>query len=450
MLGVFRRELPPLAETAIRPASCSVRPGRSGKAFRRGQLQLVYRVEIELGSDRQREYVLLGISPVSAGFPGTALEERCRRLRSHPAVAPFRELVLFLEHLQLGLFFFPVDPSLPGLAEITGTEGGRLLAPFLPECGAGSEIERIECELRHYKPFNRAVLRVRATLAGRGVSRSERAVYVKAFDDDRGDACYRELAALWSVAQRSRFLRVPEPLGYDPDRRLVVMGEAPGERHLTEWVRCLKKGQPLPAEVDQARMERCFFVVANALRELQGCGLRPETRCAFPDELAGLRKEYALLPDVEDGHPELLSRVETLLQRLESLAPEDEPLVPAHGEFRHQQLVGDERSLTLIDWDGFCLANPALDAARMLARLRRDFLKRPGGFPELERMAESFRREFLAAVPEAGAHLDLYEGLDLTKQVLDAFGSASRGEDTAAHIHLQATAAEALLDGVEG
>jgi len=449
MLAVFRRELPPLADGPIHVATCSVRPGRSDKPFKKGQMQLVYRVGIQVGAEAPREYRLLGLSPAGIGFPWPDRAGTEERLRDHPAVRPFRQLSLQIEDLQLALFLFPLDPALPGLATITGSGGARWLASFLPECRAGAKVERIDCELSHYKPFNRAVLRVRAALSRLDAPASERTVYVKVFYDDKGAAQHRDLASLWSVAQQSASLRVPEPLGYDPEQRLLVMSEATGERSLNDWVRLLRKGQPLPAGTDLERVERCVRIAARALHDLQRSGLRPDERYTFSDELTHLRRDWKLLRPEPGTHAEAVMLFERLQRRLEALAPVDEPLVPAHGEYRHQQLVGDERSLTLIDWDSYCLANPVMDAARFLARFRRDGARCPDGAPEFGRLVEAFREEFLGPRPEVAAHLALYEGLHVTKLLLRCFGHASRGEDMTRLVQVLATVAEELLDRAE-
>jgi phosphotransferase family enzyme len=450
MLAIFQRILPPRASRAIRVVSCSAKPGRSEKAFRKGRLLVVYTVGIEVGSGPPREYVLLGVYPRSAAAMSPGMEERQRELLGHPDVEPFRELVLSVEELDLALFLFPLDPSLPGLGEITGPGGARLLESLLPECRAGAKIERVECELQHYKPFNRAVLRVVMSLVEHGKDPVRRGVYVKAFCNDQGETSHRQMAGLWEVAQRSRFLRVPEPLGYDPEQRLLVMSEAPGQRYMHDWVRRIKLGVPLPPEVDEDRLDRFLLVAALALGELQRSGLHPEENYTYQDELHHLRRDREHLGDkIQERYPEPMARFEQLMHRLEALAPENEPLVPAHGEYRHQQLVGDEQRMTLIDWDSFCLANPALDAARFLAVLREDSLEHPGGIAELDRLARTFRCAFLAPRPEIAPYLTLYEGLHMTKRMLHSFGRASRGEGFLEHIQRLATAAEALLDRVE-
>ena len=112
-----------------------------------------------------------------------------------------------IEDLQLALFLFPLDPALPGPATVTGSGGARWLASSLPEARAGAKVERIECELSHSKPFNRAVLRVRAALARPDAPATERTVCVKVFRNDRGGDNHRELV----VARRGHDRTDPRP-----------------------------------------------------------------------------------------------------------------------------------------------------------------------------------------------------------------------------------------------
>src|SRR5262245_1582029 len=233
----------------------------------------------------------------------------------------------------------PCDPALPALAELTRDGAAGWLAPHLSECRGGAVIERIACELCQCKPSKRAVLRVTAHFAGG----SARACYVKAFADDRGAAMYEQLAALWSATRSASCLRLPEPLGYDAPRRLLLFSAAPGERHLTAWIRCLRKGRPLPAGVDLQRVERALAIAARALAELQVARVQPTERRTFASEVAGLQAGVAAQRN--GPHRELAARADALLERLRALAPQREQLLPAHGGFRHQQIVGDEHSL---------------------------------------------------------------------------------------------------------
>ena len=46
---------------------------------------------------------------------------------------PFERLATYIDDLQMVVQMFPVDLDLPGVAEVTGTDGARLLAAHVPE-----------------------------------------------------------------------------------------------------------------------------------------------------------------------------------------------------------------------------------------------------------------------------------------------------------------------------
>ena len=447
MLPVFQRELSGASAAPIRVVGCSIKPAKtvsSRKSIRDQRMRLVYRLDIELEGGTRRELVVCGTAPVATDFPGPEMEQRCQGLRDHPLAAPFRRLAIWVGSLDLGLLLFPVDPGLPALAEVTGPEAARLFAPHLPECQAGARIEAIECELRHYKPGERAVLKVRSTLRT-GTNTTQRTIYAKVFSDQHGAVSHAELQALSAAARRSDDLRIPEPLGYDADRRMLVMAEVPGGRDLSQWIHCVENEQPLPPGVDLQRLERCLLAAARALSALQRSGVEPSSRRTFQNALAPLQKDCALLRgDANAPQSPLVARALAVVQRLESLTPLEECLVPSHGGCRHKQTIGDEHGLAFIDWDGFCLADPALDAATFLARLRQEPVTTGRGM-ELERLAESFRRTFCSLSPEAARHLALYEGLTLAEQMLRSFRRTSRDGAMAGTIERLASAAEERL-----
>ncbi|MBI3469617.1 MAG: phosphotransferase [Planctomycetes bacterium] len=147
---------------------------------------------------------------------------------------------------------------------------------------------------------------------------------------------------------------------------------------------------------------------------------------------------------VRGQHPELAREIERVLERLAAGALDDEPLVPCHGGFRHRQLLGDDRQLTLLDWDALTLAHPALDAATFLRGLRREAIVQPDRFSELERLAGVFRQAFLSCDPAVDrCHLALYEALLLTQGVLREFRRPKRGAEVVRRL---LAAAERLID----
>jgi hypothetical protein len=443
MLEVLQRELGRATEEPIRVTRVKTKLRRTRAADQAGRLEVVYRVLVERRGQGEREYVLLGTAPETAEFLRVE-EGRCRALRGHPAVAPFREVAVHVGELELALRLFPLDPALPALAELTGSGGAALLSPYMSECRAGATVERVEWELRHYKPFKRAVLRITASFSGPNAP--PRPLYAKLFHDDRGSKFHAELAALSSAARGARSLRVPESLGYDAERRMFLMSEAAGPGHLIEWIKCLEKHRPLPAGVDLARVERCVVVAAESLAELQRSGIRPSRARTFRSALAALERDLDALR-AKLPRNELVRSAEELLARLEALAPSEEELLPAHGGFRHKQTVGDEGSLTVIDWDGLCRGDSALDPATFLARLRQEPVRDPGNAPEMARLAETFRREFLARRPAVSpGRLALYEAVVLTERLLRSFRRATRDGEMPRRIRNLAAAAREMLD----
>jgi len=446
MRAVLERELPLLAERELRVTRCSARRGKWRKSSVQGPCNVVHEVGIEVDGEPEREIVILGMSPATPELR-VSMQERSSLLRGHPWTAPFREPALHLESLDLMLLFFPLDPSMPGLADVTGRGGARVLSRVLQSRGKDG-FARIDCELVHYKPFDRAVLKVRETV--RDPAASPRTVYAKFFAGDELES-FREYEELWSATRRATHLRLPEPLAYDPALRMLLMSEATGGHGLKEWIKCIEGRKPLPRGVDLERMERCVLVAARALGELQRSGVRLEARRTFRDDLERLKKDRDLLRDGGRSRwPELAACADGLVERMETLAPAQERLVPAHGAYRHKQMIGDERSLTVIDWDGLSLANHALDAATFLGRLDRETIVHPGSMPELERMAVVFRHAFLEQEPGAARDLDLYESLLQTDDLLRALRRPGNVQETAVEVQRLAASASRLLDRVEG
>lgn len=438
----LQQSLSEVASVPIRVMECKARPARHRETLKSARVHIGYTVTIEAAGGGRSVHTILGTAPVTPAFLEGELGDRCREAEGHPALAPLRRASVYLEDLQMALVVFPVDPALPALADLTRPEGGDLLARYVPECRQGAQLQGIDAKLRVYKPGVRAVLRIEATFA-RPAGR--RAVFAKVFSDERGAANYQDQLALWDLAQRSRCFRIAEPLGYDPPARTLIMAEAPGGRALTEWIKCIEKGRPLPEGVDLDRLRGAVLVAAEALVELQRSDLSPRQTRTFSDELANLRRDFERIrPRVGPCAPDL----EALLGRLEACAPDQEPLVPAHGGFRHKQTVGDERALTVIDWDGLALASPALDPATFIRRLLQEPLRRPGSAPQMLDLAAGFRAAFLARRPEVAARqLDLYEAVSITESAIRAFSRPKHQQFVLGEMHNVLALAGRLVEG---
>jgi hypothetical protein len=416
MLRVFQRRLPELASMPIRVTRCTVSGNAARRASPRQRTRVIYRVSIESAGGRRWEHTLVGTVPVPPDFLSPELLFRCRAAQRHPAAAPFAQLATYIEDLEMAVVLLPIDPALPGLADVTGGDATKIVARHLPECRRGAILRQVGSAITRYSPYSGALVRMEAVIANGAAPQSRRAIYVKVFCDDRGELYHRNLVTLWDAARRSSALRVPEPLGYDPELRLLFMSEAPGQSQLHECVKRLETGQGLPEGFGAARFESGLRVAAGSIAELQRAPITHPPERTFRHELARLHRAIDAL---RAGHPEPVRWAAATLDAIKSKPLDEERLVPAHGAFEPARMLGDGERLTIVKWGGLCLAPPALDAATFLGRLRRVPLRRPGRGGGLDQAAAVFRAEFLRCRPEVSAgELAAYESMVLLEIAL--------------------------------
>jgi aminoglycoside phosphotransferase (APT) family kinase protein len=188
-----------------------------------------------------------------------------------------------------------------------------------------------------------------------------RVVYGKLYRDGRGRRSYEALQALWNngfgAAHRER---VPEPLAFDHDRKLLLAWAAPG----VSLARLLRHG---PRE-DRLRAVR---QAARWLARLHACSL-PGLRAEPPCERVGVFGLADMLAQAAAAHPEECAALLELLQRLRApaAAGADATLVPTHGRYvpASVHVLGEE--VTVTDLDHLCLSDPAKDVARFVHRAR--------------------------------------------------------------------------------
>src|SRR5207245_4181447 len=107
-----------------------------------------------------------------------------------------------------------------------------------------------------------------------------------------------------------------------------------------------------------------------------------------------------------------IRRVGGALGRALSALPSD-TLRPAHGSYKPSQLLVREGAVFLVDFDQFCLADPALDVGYFLAYLRPAGLwyHRPGMMPWFQAAAEVFTTAYRQAMLELGVPQAAVDGI---------------------------------------
>ena len=431
MLSLFQRQLPAMAQQPLRVSRCRIRHSSRRNGSHAGRTQIVYQLTVEASRGARWEHTVVATAPVPPDFLGPELLHLSRTAGEHPAARPFSQLATYVDDLEMALLILPVDPALPGLAEITGPDRGRLLSRHIKD-SHDVIVRRADWTIRRYIPARHCELAFTIALEATG-RLTKRDVRVHVFADDRGRVHHVNMEALWPVVQGSEHLRIPQPLGYDPDRRLLFTASA-GDSMLQSCVRRIERDKPLPAGVDLRRVGRCVATAARALGELQRADLSPAQDCTYRGKLAPLHRSVARM---RSAHAGAAADFERLLETLGSQPIGEEKLVPAHGRFGPDRFAGDEHNLAIVDWGRMCLASPALDAASFLARLRCDHLCRPAKGRGIEHLADMFRREFLAGDPAVTPDkLAAYEALLLAHQAVRiARRPARRGGAATRRVH---------------
>jgi ABC-type multidrug transport system ATPase subunit len=218
--------------------------------------------------------------------------------------------------------WLPFDAKLPGLAIPPPELIDRLTRAGVP---VGEDREPV---LIGYKPSSRAVLRLGDQI-------------LKAYGkDSHFEAARSGLVAsgsspsLCAVQLRAEF----------DDLRLTSQGAVDGTTP--------------PKALDVA------YEAAAFLRVLQNHEFA-ELPVATPEHQMREANRHARLASVLV--PELDLQLKVLIERLNRAMPANVRLTPAHGDFHVDQLIANEKRLTVIDFDEMCMAPGALDVATYAA-----------------------------------------------------------------------------------
>ncbi|HWQ33616.1 MAG TPA: hypothetical protein VNQ79_12250 [Blastocatellia bacterium] len=222
---------------------------------------------------------------------------------------------------------------------------------------------------------------------------ADRVIYAKLFPDNLGAHSHQVNTAfrLAGFDDRSRF-RVPEPLAYLPEHRLLWQRGVNG----------IQLGAALAGRTDLDLIEGAR-AAAQWLVALHRSSLRIGAPTTFLDDFHVFRifnkalKVAAIRPSRCDLLAELVSLWQSRLQRV----PHAAPVVQTHGRFRHEHVFISRDAVSVIDLDRSHPAHPATDAAEFVHALRWETFKSGGDLNRADQAVQAFLDEYLAGVPEA-------------------------------------------------
>jgi hypothetical protein len=306
---------------------------------------------------------------------------------------------------------FPDDPHLPHLDTVMAPSGHRVLTDALESTArrvheVPPDWHRLDvtAEPVRYKPGDRCVIRYRmgfgdpAAAGGAGTVARTCTLVAKLYQDVHEAHAADDL--LTRLRARAAVDWTARPLGVVPGLPLA----------LTEDLG--SSADPVPAHsglhVVHPGSENAFEVIgraARALAELHTSGLETADlkRRTGADEAGKAAKRASLLEQyVPDSAPEVRRVTGALCATLAGL-PAD-TVRPGHGSCKPSQLMVRDGAVFLVDFDQFCLADPALDVGYFLAYLRPAgfWYHRAGRRAWFEAAADAFLTTYLHRLAERG------------------------------------------------
>ena len=290
-----------------------------------------------------------------------------------------------------------------------------LLAPesalrLLRDTCAGSSWrvrEVLEAEVVKERPGRRRTLRYRVVAERHGGAAREVTWYAKHYRGSRGQRVFWLLRSLGAVAPD---VLVPEPIGFSPKLKLLVMSTLEGSS-LSETL-----GRSGNTDSSVGRVGRALAWVHGA--EIPRCAeyLRTHGPREEIDVLEGARRRASESPlPAQWAGPfmELCSLVEDKLAHCENQDLGQRRALGQtllHRDLHPGQVIlpGDGAGIGLLDWDDAALGEPELDLGNLEAHLLLDDLQRRGSVRTAPLLIGALRAGYLARGEISLARLATY------------------------------------------
>lgn len=353
----------------------------------------------------------------------TFAQARNTPLEHHPAA------IVQAPDFDMALQAFPADSSLPKLADCCATEAGSPLLNYLQDAARlllndSWQLRTAQAVPVRYKPASRCVIRYDLLLvqAQDRQATDKISIFGKVYADpaqartiqDLTQQLYVEQTALLGTTvagftQQTPFL--PRSLMFSASVGLVlteaVRAQTPGGRLRTGTSvlqpQMIQTHGGKAASAQPPARELRLAAIALARLHTSQVSPGPQTLRPGSKEAKRVRERAALLSGY---YPTLAANIQdlaqTLAQRLETLQPT--LYRPAHGGFKASQLLYFDETISVVDFDGFCLADPALDVGYFLAYLRPSGLwyERQGTRAWFEAAANIFTTTYASALHDLG------------------------------------------------
>jgi hypothetical protein len=344
----------------------------------------------------------------------------------------------YIPELRLDCELEPAEQALPILPQLTDPEESRVLLERSISAGSPAyrdiRIQACQPTVLNYKPGSRCTIRYDLGYADADSGKGWPTIAIaKVYRAQKGEQAYGGMVALWhSPLSSSQVVGIAEPLAYIPELKLLVQTALGEEQTLEELLRAT-----LPNDDPAAyrRLEGFVRATAVGLAELHLSGARTSESTTWDDRITtipeAIERIAAVAPDVAEAVQPLFER----LQQRAASYPAD-PLVPSHGTFDSDQVLIAQERIGFIDFDSFCMAEPALDVGHFRAAIMDSGMKliddetlhdpvaRWAYLDRLNQLGEVFLAEYESRAPISRHRLALWETWDYLRDSLHLWTKA--------------------------
>jgi Phosphotransferase enzyme family len=309
------------------------------------------------------------------------------------------------------------DPQLPTLpAALDPAVVAAELEAALPQAGS-LRVDAIRV-VRH-KPGRRCLVEYDVEVAGRDGAREALTLLGKVRRRRSGRSPFELARALWDAGfdgDSPDGISLPEPMGLMAPIGMWLQRRVPGVP-ATDLL-AGPGGPPLAARI------------ADVAHKVHRAGVAPKRTHGMADELRIL---HEVLPTVVAARPAWDTRIARLLQGCDRLGARVDRPQPCgiHRDFYGDQILVDAERLWVLDFDLYCLGDPALDIGNFLGHMTEQALREHGDPAALSAAESALEEAFLArAGQRARAAVAAYTTLTLVRHVYLSTVLPQRGATT--------------------
>ncbi len=277
-----------------------------------------------------------------------------------------------------------LDKDMPSLSvALDPNEARRELKRRLPRLSKDGRLRLEAIRVTRYKPGRRCVVEYDVRVERPDMAPEAVTLIGKSRARRFGNESYKLLDNFWNSGfseASADGLSVPEPIGVVPRFQMWFQRKVPGETA----TRLLAGTCGTDVAVR----------VAQAIHKVHRAGVSTERHHGMREELQILR---GCLAKVGAVRPDLALRVARLADVCDQLgaALPDPSFCGIHRDFYPAQVIVDNRRLYLIDFDLYCLGDPALDIGNFVGHMIEQALREGGDPAGLAQQEQALQERFL-------------------------------------------------------